>query len=1538
MSQCVLITPAVLRVGREETIILDAYEQTSAFTAQIQIIDFPLGSRLLFRTDVHMNPKTSFLAEVKLQIKDFYRNENTKQFVHVSVNSSVCSLQKVLLLSYDSGYIFIQTDQPVYTPGSKVMYRIFLMDSDLKPAERHLVTEILNPDGVIVSMEDFSSRQNIVQGSVKLPEFASPGTWTISARHDEDDKRYSTDFVVKLNNELIQTDVKVELKPETNYFPIDDEKITVEIHAQYNIHLPLHGKAFVMFGLKKNNEKERLTETLKQVEISNGKGRFDIKRKELLNNFRKPEDLLDFTLYVAASVFSDSGNHMQNPRLENIPFVKSPFKIFLTQTPNYFTPGYYLDLKVLVTYPDGTPAKKIPIVSRDVRGMSDEDGISHLRINTRLDTFSIQITVKTALPSLPVEMQASASFVAKAKRQESGKVLFINPSSYKIRPREKFFMTIIVSKEDAGWSDQDQYFTYLILNKGKIIRSDRVKRNGDHTDIVISDITEEFMPSFRIVAYCTIKSTTGTEIVSDSILVEGTDSCMGTLVVTGQENRVYTPGSSMTLTVKADHKAIVGLVTVQKRLYEQNEKLRMWQKKVWDIIDKSDLGCTPGRGVDNMEVFYDAGLAVQSNFKVETRTRADLHCNTHKSRSRRSAGEDVEISTEDVFSRTLFSDSWSWKTVYMSEKPDKDGISSKQIRMFLKDSLATWQFLAISLSPKGICVAEPYEYRVRQDFFVDLKLPYSVPRNEEVEIQGVVYNYQDVPVKVKLFLIYNKDFCSLSTPNKDYYQDVTIGPQSSHVVPFIIIPLVLGSCRVEVKAIGSPFRTDGIQKFVIVTPEGVQVIRPLIPIVLDPAVNGKEGIQEVKIPMVQSSTYLRTNIRTMVTIRGLPASHIAEKPIDGLNLKHLIKPIGQTFNKELCMNMAALHYLDVTSQWEKIGFHYRAQALKHLTDGFSKQRTLSKPNYSYGISQGKPSSTWFTAFVVKVLYAAWTKIEVDTKFVCGAIKWLILEKQSSDGSFVEDDPVSDQSMTGGLNQSPEPKTLLTAFVLIAMLETQNLCHQSINNLEYSVAMASLYLEQTYTALTAPYSIAITSYALSLSGRLKSTTKLMSAATDKSQWKDMGSDHVTIEGTSYALLTLLTIKQYDLTAPIVRWLISRRFYGGESAMQATILMFKALARYHSEVPSLDEVNMEITARNMPLDYTFHLHKKALVERTFEIYNQDVVVTAKGKGQALLAGKTIYYEAKPKRETICKNFDLSVTLNPETTERRPQGAKQTFSIDICVRHQKVVDAASSILNITMLTGFFPDLEGLKKLRSEPLVGRFEMDMETSERSHLIVFLHNIPHKEEKCLKIRGHQYYDIGRNQPAPVTVYEYYAPAENSCTAYYNVEKLHAIPSAICQNGECRCFQDNCAGSQTAQEDFSVATRLEKACKAPADYVYKVTIADIESGDTYDSYVMSVDRIFKSGTDQVLPGESRKFVRGKSCWHQFGFAVGRSYLVWGKIDSIWDQHSQYIYFIDNDSWIESFPSETECLLPKNGKICDDLSTFTEHLEFFGCHQE
>ncbi len=49
---------------------------------------------------------------------------------------------------------------------------------------------------------------------------------------------------------------------------------------------------------------------------------------------------------------------------------------------------------------------------------------------------------------------------------------------------------------------------------------------------------------------------------------------------------------------------------------------------------------------------------------------------------------------------------------------------------------------------KGICVAEPEEIVVYKSLFIDLKMPYSAVRGEQLEIKAIIHNYTPKKQKV----------------------------------------------------------------------------------------------------------------------------------------------------------------------------------------------------------------------------------------------------------------------------------------------------------------------------------------------------------------------------------------------------------------------------------------------------------------------------------------------------------------------------------------------------------------------------------------------------------------------------------------------------------------------------------------------------------------------------------------------------------------------------------------------------------------------
>ncbi|XP_072005866.1 A.superbus venom factor 1-like isoform X3 [Engystomops pustulosus] len=1629
---CTLITPSVLHRDSDETIVLDGH--TMAFEAEVQVQNFPKRTLSLMKQKISLNYGNNFLgtATVRISSKDLAKDPKSKQYVYVTVTSPVCSLEKVVLLGHQSGYAFIQTDKTIYTPGSTVLYRIYAMDGKLSPVNTALVIEFLSSDNVIVERRSYETYGNsgIIRLSYRLPELVSSlGVWTMSVRYEGSPLHlYSTSFEVK---EYVLPTIEIKLIPEKIFYNFEDPEFIVDIKAQFLYGKPVDGMALVIFGVKKDDTRTSLPDTQRRIPISEGEGQAVLKREDLVKSFPNPDDLLQYTLYMSVTIITDSGKKVKESELENIHIVKSPYNVLFSKTSRYFKPGMPFDLLVHVTNPDGSPAQRVPVVAEPgrVEGITGAEGKVRLKLNTAANINSLSITVRTSDPWLPPSRQASASMTANAYQSTGNYLSIISTYDSDVRPGDTLSVYFILRNTNVALQNQIFYFTYLITTKGRIVKVGRQPRLPLQSLVTMSlPITEELVPSFRITAYYIV----GNEIVSDSMRVDVRDSCMGTLSgVTYRDNGIQSPGSAMNLKLQADQGAHVGLVVVDRGVHVLNRKFKISQKKMWDSVEKSDTGCTPGGGADSMGVFYDAGLALQSTLQSTTQQRSEQQCEVHSSRRRRSSaqvvdqtmtnasssqeivrrccidgmnekGENCEGRAANIWEgrecadaflhcckfirqkkekernptepdaetrgsqyevaasrrrrcdddndylpdyeiplRTDFPDSWFWKIEHMGERADRNGISTKLLDIFLKDSVTTWEVQAVSLSPnKGICVSEPYEIRVLKDFFIDLELPYSVVRNEQVEIQSVIYNYGHTTIRVRVELTHNPQFCSLSTAKSNFRQVVEIRPQSSVAVPFILVPLSLGDQDVEVKAaVFGQYLADGVRKKLKVVPQGVRITKNITSAILDPQVTGNDGVQVVTVPAVDEKNLVPgTSVETLVTIQGNPGSQMEEHVVNGGDFNHLfVAPYGSMHSNIIRMtsNLFSTIYLETTNQWDRLGLDRRDEAITNIKKGYINQLAFRNSDNSYGTLKG---STWFTAYVVKVFAMAQSLVDIKSNVLCDSIKWLILQKQKSNGMFKEDAPVWHWEIVGGIKGSSED-VALTAFVLIAMLESEEICAPQVNNLKISIEKASSFLLGQLPALDKPYTIAITSYALAMAGAIDHPQKLLSAITDNSHWSIRGSNYNIIEATSYALLALMHLKQYNLTKPMVRWIYEKKNYGiAYRNTQASLMMFQALTRYHMDFPSINEIQLDVTLDlpddPFPVQYRINSENAMVARTSVTRWNKEFVVRAEGKGQVTLTVTSVYHVTEKDKE--CKNFDLSVSVKEEPNVRAPEGALATASVTICARHLKNRAATLSMLEVSMMTGFTPDVDSLNKLmkRMDTNVIKFENNNKDNDQESLILYLDKISHRKDECITFNVHQIFKVGLIQPGSVTVYDYYSP-ESRCSKLYHMDKDIKSLGTICQNNECRCAE-NCFSQKPMDDKIDAAWRYERVCTSGVDYVYKVHLEEIQKNDNYDNYVMKIIRVLREGGDEDALNNQKNFLSHIKCRKDLILTKGQDYLIWGPNTDLWEQPDGFSYLIRRDTWMERWPNDRECQGSRYSKLCNDLSELSENLEFIGCH--
>uniref|UniRef100_A0A670KLW9 Complement C3 n=1 Tax=Podarcis muralis TaxID=64176 RepID=A0A670KLW9_PODMU len=1546
-----LITPSVLRVETDETIVVEAHGSNFDTEVTVSVHDFPQKKNTLYMVKVPMNPANGMMVTPAIKVSQ-------NQYVVVQASCPQFTLEKTVLVSFHSGYLFIQTDKTIYTPGSAVRYRVFSVGHNMELLDKPVIVEFEVRGIYLLKIPSFS--------------FSSLGTWKIVAKYqDSPQETFTTQFDVK---EYVLPSFEVIVEPSDKFYYIDSDKdFRVDITARFLYGKNVEGVAFVLFGVKTDDAKHSIPDSLKRIEITDGEGEAVLTRAMLQKRFQNLNELVGHSLYVSVTVMTDSGSDMVVAERSGISLVTSPYQIHFTKTPKYFKPGMPFELMVFVTNPDGSPASRVPVVTEPIAadGTTQDDGTAKLILNTPANSQELRITVKTRDPQLLNERQATKTMIATAYQTQggSGNFLHLAVTATELKAGDNLPINFNVKSNNQQVLNQIQYFTYMILTKGKVFRVGRQPKAPGQNLVTISlPITPDLIPSFRIVAYYQVANN---EIVADSVWVDVKDTCMGTLVVKGAteaDNRIHQPGTQMKIKLEGDPNARVGLVAVDKGVYVLNRKHKLTQTKIWDSVEKSDIGCTAGSGRNNLGVFEDAGLALVTSNKLSTPQRSDSKCPQPARRRRRSVqlieskaskagqyqdrvlrkccedgmhdnpmGHSCEKRAQYVVDQTecqnVFLECCRYiRTIKDANRREdelqlaRSKVSSKTVSLFLKDSITTWEVVAVSVSnTKGICVADPYEITVMKDFFMDLRLPYSVVRNEQVEIRAVLYNYRHEDIVVRVELIHNPAFCSASTAKERYRHQVTVKGQSSRAVPFVVVPLHLGLHDIEVKAaVRGQFVSDGVKK----------KLKVVVCNMSRSSLEKKNGVQEQQVQAKDLSDIVPgTEPETKITLQGDPVAQIIEDSIDGTNLNHLIvTPSGCGEQNMITMtpSVIATHYLDTTGQWEKLGVDRRSVAVNQIMQGYAQQMVYKKADHSYAAFKDRKASTWLTAYVVKV-FAMASKIvnTINNEVVCGGVKWLILERQKPDGIFHEDAPVIHGEMVGGY-KGAEPDASLTAFVLIALLESKDICKEQVNILESSITKASEYLLKQYGTLQRPYTVALTAYALALAGRLNDDKVLMAASRDKNRWEEYNARTYNIEGTSYALLALLKMGKFDGVGPIVKWLTEQKYYGGTYGQtQATIMVFQALAQYEIDIPTHKDLNLDVSIKLPERQNPFTVrieYANALVTRSTETkLNQDFTVKATGTGKATMTVVTVYNAKIREEAEQCKNFSLRVSVEDEKG-----GAKGAVKINICTRYLGKVDAAMSIIDVSMLTGFSPDTGDLKRLSEgvDRYISKFDINDALSEKGNLIIYLDKVSHEEDECFQFKAYKYFEAGLIQPGSVKVYSYYN-LDEQCTKFYHPSKGSGLLDKICHGDVCRCAE----GKAGREAEMLLPLRIAEACKFDA-FIFKCVIGSNVCSWTRFKY-FSMFCLVPPGSDANPQVKPRKFISHKRCQESLHLGVNNEYLIWGLSTDMWQTKTEVNYLISKDTWIERWPNEDECQDEEFQDLCNDFTEFSNSLIILGC---
>uniref|UniRef100_A0A8C9X2S2 Anaphylatoxin-like domain-containing protein n=1 Tax=Sander lucioperca TaxID=283035 RepID=A0A8C9X2S2_SANLU len=1480
----VMSAPNLLRVGTAENIFVECQDCTGGnIQVEIKVMNHPTKTTKLTSTSVTLTSARNFqelgqitVNQIPYESRNVHDDPTMKQYVYLQAQFPDQLLESVVLVSFQSGYIFIQTDKTLYTPNSKVHFRMFAVTPRMEPVERDAETQT-----------DASIAIEIV---VLYFIFDNLGLWKVVAKFQSNPQQsYFAEFEVK---EYVLPSFEVKLIPVSSFFYVDSQELTINIKATYLFGQEVDGTAYVVFGVMQEGRKKSFPSSLQRVQVKGGIGVVKLKREHITQTYPNILELVGSSIYVAVSVLTESGGEMVEAEMRSIQIVTSPYTITFKKTPKFFKPGMSFDVAVEVVNPDGTPAKGVPVVvdPGQVQASTRANGMAKLTINTMAQ--SLTITARTNGSNISNRRQASATMVALPYITQSNSYIHMGVDTAELELGDTLKVNLIIKRNE----NHDTDITYLILSRGQLVKNGRFKTRGQILISLTVTVTKEMLPSFRIIAYY---HTDGNEVVSDSVWVDVKDSCMGSLrLESSKPNPSYEPRRMFGLKVTGDPGATVGLVAVDKGVYVLNNKHRLTQKKVWDIVEKYDTGCTPGGGKNGMGVFYDAGLLFESNTNLGTPYRLELKCPAPSRRKRaatimdvttslvsqyqdqlqrdccldgmrntplsytcerrseyisdgaacaaaflhcckemeaqraerkedslilaRSEEDDSYMDSNEINSRTEFPESWLVNTFLCFS--DATTLTKN---VPLKDSITTWQFTGISLSrTHGICVGEPLEVIVRKEFFIDLRLPYSAVRGEQLEIKAILHNYSPDPVRVDL--TEEEHVCSSASKRGRYRQEVKMGAQTTRAVPFIIIPMKEGKYSIEVKAaVKDSSLNDGIMKKLLV------VVREKDSSDRQTRLLQNSGKQEVilnsGIPMKDLVQNTPTSTQISVTGRE-QVSALVENAVSGNSMGTLIVQPGGCGEQNIAgmtLPVIAATYLDKTNQWETVGFQKRNKALQHIQTGYQNELVYRKDDGSFTFWPDRKSSTWLTAYVAKVFAMANNLVAVQTQHICEAIKFLILNAQQPDGMFREIGFVYSNAL--GVVER-ETDASMTAFCLITMQESRTLCAASVNSLPASIDKAVAYLERRLPHLTYSYAVAMTSYALANENKLNKEILY--------KFWPVSTGHVyTLEATAYALLAL--VKAEVKARPVVRWFnTQQKVGGGYGSTQATIIVYQAIAEYwtNAKEPEYDlNVDLLLPGRSKPDKYNFNRD------------NQYATRTSKVRKHTNKHIVPLHYPF------LLFNYSVH---------------------SVCRYKDKDSDASMSILDIGLLTGFTVntnDLDLLSKGRAR-IIAKYEMNTVLSERGSLIIYLDKVRHV---CFLPLFSLPFSLCLVLPFFMSIS--HLSTGTHCVKFYHPERKAGKLLRLCTNDECTCAEGN-------QDD-------------------------------------------------------RTFLSYPHCRESLDLGTGKTYLIMGTSKDIHrdDRHQSFQYVFGERTWIEYWPTEAECQTEEHRITCLGMEEMVNQYQLFGCQQ-
>jgi uncharacterized protein YfaS (alpha-2-macroglobulin family) len=370
--------------------------------------------------------------------------------------------------------------------------------------------------------------------------------------------------------------------------------------------------------------------------------------------------------------------------------------------------------------------------------------------------------------------------------------------------------------------------------------------------------------------------------------------------------------------------------------------------------------------------------------------------------------------------RNYFPETLLWKPELITD--DQGRLAPLPIH--LADSITTWRLSASAVSADGRLGATQLPLKVFQPFFVDLDLPVSLTRGDEVGVPVVVYNYLDRPQSVKLTLSRGNWFSLAGAAE----QVLDLGPGEVRSTRFTLAVEKVGTHRLRVTALAGKVG-DAIERDVDVVPDGRKV----------ETVHSGSLDQPVTHPVEVPQGAIEGSVKAFVKLYPSSFSQVVE----GLdNIFRMPYGCFEQTSSTTYPNILALQYLQQTKQNAP---KVEAKARQYIHLGYQRLVGFEVPGGGFEWFGNGPADKTLTAYGLMEFEDMAKVHDVDANLVTRTRRWLLAQRRP-DGSWESD--------RRGLHDDPtgaDPKTArlgATAYIAWAVFGSNQAAQEGRTTLDY----------------------------------------------------------------------------------------------------------------------------------------------------------------------------------------------------------------------------------------------------------------------------------------------------------------------------------------------------------------------------------------------------------------------------------------------------------------------------------------------------------